>query len=416
MLGLLCLAKEALCDRYAFLLAGSNTYRNYRHQSDVFQMYQILKDRGLKDDHKILMAYDDIVSSRENPQKGKVFNIRKSVDIYPGKQAIDYSGKEVSPDNVRVALAGDSGKVLKSGPNDDVYLYYNDHGAPGFLCFPSGTGLLTGRKLVDIINKMIEKKKFKRLFFVIEACYSGSVGKLLDGIKNVICLTAASDSQSSYSFGYDMAVRSFRTNEFTHNYFNYILAHPDATIQELYEWTKIHTFGSDVQLYGDKSLASLPISTFLFEADPVQSEFENAEFIKGNATYPTMSTQMAYYKARAADKTISDEERILLIARKHAEAKRRGVSKRVMEQIAAPFVQENDPNLFLFDEGNVVWKCYGETVEEFRKRCGDFDEYELKRLSLFSHLCDITQDSAPIIARIQEVCPVKRWHLVNVDE
>jgi len=64
MLGFLCLVKEAFCDNHFFMLAGSNTYRNYSHQSDIFQLYQILKERGLKDDHKILMAYDDIVSSK----------------------------------------------------------------------------------------------------------------------------------------------------------------------------------------------------------------------------------------------------------------------------------------------------------------------------------------------------------------
>jgi len=415
MLGLLCLAKEALCDRYAFLLAGSNTYRNYRHQSDVFQMYTILKDRGLKNDHKILMAYDDIASSSENPRRGHVYNIRKNIDIYPGSEAIDYSGSDVNPEKVKLALTGTSGKVLKSGSKDDVFIYYNDHGAPGFLCFPPGAGQLTGQGLADIVKGMVDNKKFGRLFIVIEACFSGSVAKLIENYKNVICITAASDSQSSYSYGYDYAVRSFRTNEFSHNFFNYILSHPEATIQQVYEYTKIHTFGSDVQLYGDKSLASLPVSTFLFEADPIRAEFENAEFIHGNATHSAMTTQMAYYKERAADKSISDKERILLLARRHAEAKRRGISKRVMEKIAAPFIDDNDANLYEFDEVNVLWKCYEETVEAFRTNCGELDEFEYKRLSMFSHLCDITQDSKPIVARIKEVCPVKKWRLINID-
>ena len=34
------------CDNYAVLVAGSNTYINYRHQADVFHHYQILIDRG----------------------------------------------------------------------------------------------------------------------------------------------------------------------------------------------------------------------------------------------------------------------------------------------------------------------------------------------------------------------------------
>jgi len=30
-----------------------------------------------------------------------------------------------------------SGKVLKSGPKDKVFVYFADHGAPGLIAFPS---------------------------------------------------------------------------------------------------------------------------------------------------------------------------------------------------------------------------------------------------------------------------------------
>ena len=30
-------------------------------------------------------------------------------------------------------IVGTSGKTIKSGPNDRVFLYYSDHGAPGEL-------------------------------------------------------------------------------------------------------------------------------------------------------------------------------------------------------------------------------------------------------------------------------------------
>ena len=31
-------------------------------------------------------------------------------------------------------VKGGNGKVLKSGPNDHVFIYYTDHGSPGVLC------------------------------------------------------------------------------------------------------------------------------------------------------------------------------------------------------------------------------------------------------------------------------------------
>lgn len=31
------------------------------------------------------------------------------------------------------AIKGGSGKILNSGPNDHIFIYYADHGAPGIL-------------------------------------------------------------------------------------------------------------------------------------------------------------------------------------------------------------------------------------------------------------------------------------------
>lgn len=33
----------------------------------------------------------------------------------------------------KMALKGGSGKVVNSGPNDHIFLYYSDHGGPGVL-------------------------------------------------------------------------------------------------------------------------------------------------------------------------------------------------------------------------------------------------------------------------------------------
>ena len=52
----------------------------------------------------------------------------------------DYTGKEVNVDNFFVVILGDkdyvkggSGKVVHSGPNDHIFIYYTDHGGPGVL-------------------------------------------------------------------------------------------------------------------------------------------------------------------------------------------------------------------------------------------------------------------------------------------
>jgi hypothetical protein len=52
----------------------------------------------------------------------------------------DYTGEDVTVNNFfaallgnKSALTGGSGKVVDSGPNDHIFVYYSDHGGPGVL-------------------------------------------------------------------------------------------------------------------------------------------------------------------------------------------------------------------------------------------------------------------------------------------
>ena len=71
---LLAAAPLASADTWAVVVAGSNTYGNYRHQADACHAYQVLVNGKVAADHIILMAYDDIASSPENPYPGQLFN------------------------------------------------------------------------------------------------------------------------------------------------------------------------------------------------------------------------------------------------------------------------------------------------------------------------------------------------------
>lgn len=52
----------------------------------------------------------------------------------------DYTGDDVTVNNFfaailgnKTALTGGTGKVVDSGPNDHIFIYYSDHGGPGVL-------------------------------------------------------------------------------------------------------------------------------------------------------------------------------------------------------------------------------------------------------------------------------------------
>ena len=93
------------------LIAGSAGYGNYRHQADVCHAYQIVLKAGIKPEHIITLAMDDIANSEENPYPGQLFNKPTAegtpgVDVYDGCQ-IDYSGKQVTPEIFTAVLTGD---------------------------------------------------------------------------------------------------------------------------------------------------------------------------------------------------------------------------------------------------------------------------------------------------------------------
>ena len=139
---------QGYCANWAILVAGSNTYSNYRHQSDIFHAYQVLSKNNFDQNKIITFAYDDIANDSRNPFRGKVFNKPTykdpGVDVYAGVK-IDYKGRDVTPSIFLAVLEGNktavkgkgTEKVLESTKDDKVFLYFADHGASGLIAFPS---------------------------------------------------------------------------------------------------------------------------------------------------------------------------------------------------------------------------------------------------------------------------------------
>ena len=130
------------------------------------------------------MAYDDIAKNIKNPFKGKVFNKPsgkdEGVDVYEGVK-IDYTGKDVTPTIFENVLTGNktavNGKgterVLESTSEDNVFLYFADHGAPGLIAFPSA--YLHSDVLLSTFSKM--NGKYRKLVFYLEVphCFNSGL-------------------------------------------------------------------------------------------------------------------------------------------------------------------------------------------------------------------------------------------------
>ena len=278
---------ESIQDNYAVLVAGSKFYLNYRHQSDIFHMYQILKSHGVNSDNIIVFAYDDIANNIYNPFPGQVFNKPDGKDVYAGVK-IDYFGEDVTPENFIAAITGDvdaikkldnrtTGKVLNSTKNDNIFMYFSDHGNMNLISFPNK--YLFADQLNNAFKVMYEKGLYKELVFYLEACYSGSMfDKELPTNISIYTTTAANESESSYGiYCYSQAkvngtlIDSCLGDEYSVRFMEDFDSKTgdeikSYTLQEQYEYLVEAVLGSNVKQYGDLTIAEKSVSDFISKA------------------------------------------------------------------------------------------------------------------------------------------------------
>ena len=154
----------ASADNWAVLVCGSEYYWNYRHHADIAHAYHIMRRGGITEDHIITLMYNDIPFDPKNPFPGELYNRPgdDSPNVYKGV-IIDYEKEMVKPDTLVKILIGDEsvgGKVLKSTKDDNVFLFFSDHGGPEILALPGG--YLYSNDLLDAIKTMHEKQMYKK--------------------------------------------------------------------------------------------------------------------------------------------------------------------------------------------------------------------------------------------------------------
>ncbi|XP_065803731.1 legumain [Labrus bergylta] len=253
---------------WVLIVAGSNGWYNYRHQADACHAYQIVHKNGIPDEQIVVMMYDDLAQNEENPTPGELINRPNGSDVYKGVPR-DYTGDDVTPENFLAVLKGDaasvkggSGKVLKSGPKDHVFVYFTDHGAPGIIAFPNDD--LNVKDLQDAITYMHENKKYKRMVFYIEACESGSMMNKLPADIDVYATTAANSHESSYACYYDEKRDTYLGDWYSVNW----MEDSDAedltkeTLLKQFKIVKSHTNTSHVQQFGNKTMAHMKVIAF----------------------------------------------------------------------------------------------------------------------------------------------------------
>lgn len=255
---------------WALLVASSKEWANYRHQADVLAIYQQLKQAGYTDDRIILIAEDDIADNVSNPNKGVVQVTIGGNNVYEQVE-IDYRMSELQAKDILAILSGEKSErlpiVIESTANDNVFVFWSGHGVPGTLCWNDDAYGIMGDQLDETFHRMREKRSYRKLLMMVEACFSGGVMEQCRNIPGMLFVTAANGDETSKADVFNGEMKVWMSNRFTSTFIEQITENKNIALRDLYYRLFINTVGSHVMVYNAENYGNL------YSAD--MSEFIN---------------------------------------------------------------------------------------------------------------------------------------------
>ncbi|KER21116.1 hypothetical protein T265_15164, partial [Opisthorchis viverrini] len=225
-----------------------------------------------------------------NPFKGEVFHDYVHEDIYQGVK-IDYRGKDVTRDNFVKVLKGDEKlaankkKVLKSGPDDNVFIFYSGHGGVSFITLLEEEFMLLSLghrhltrmfvlllrqlhavELNGILAHMHSKKKYNKMVLYVGACFSGSLFRnILPRNVGIYVTTSAKENEKSWSIHCDdIDIDACLASEYAYAWISDSEYHDlkRRTLDQQYEEVKKRLADSHAMKYGEMAIGNLPVGKF----------------------------------------------------------------------------------------------------------------------------------------------------------
>ncbi len=249
--------KEGL---YAFLMATSEGWSNYRHQADVLHAYQLLKSNGLSDDRIVLVLADDLAQSPSNNLPGVVRNVPEGENLYEGVK-IDYKLKNMTPERIKKIFTGqitnETPVVIPSTASDNVFIFTSGHGTPEGMVFEArNEASLTPEFWQSVFSAMEENQKYRQVFWALEACYSGKIGQAIS-TPGVMLMTGANPYETSKAHFYDPEIKAWLADKFAYSINNTISEAPNIPFNELYERSYTYVNGSHVSFYNYQNFGNI---------------------------------------------------------------------------------------------------------------------------------------------------------------
>ena len=243
-----------LKDNYAVLVAASKGWKNYRHQADVLGMYHYLKGKGYDDDHIILIIADDIAYNEKNPSQGVVRREIGGDNLYRDIQ-IDYKLGDLTLEDLKQILTGEPSEnypvTLGSCENDNVLFFWSGHGTQ------QGWKWKEEDLDADFASAMFSDMQFRKMFAIVETCYSGVVAQDCTGIPGLLMMTAANPYETSKADAFDNELQAYLSNTFTSSILSWFESNPNTVIRDLYLHSFDKTNGSHVMVYNSDYYGNL---------------------------------------------------------------------------------------------------------------------------------------------------------------
>lgn len=235
---------------YAILVAASTGWRNYRHQADVLDIYQTLKKHGYDDDHIILIWEGDILTDTNNKYPNEVRVKPDGENLYKDV-VVDYRTSTLQPKDLINIMSGieteRTPNVLKATSKDNIFIFWSGHGNDGVLCLDRYN--LYDNAIDNAFKDMFLKNKYRKIFWVIEACYSGSIAEACVNTPGLLMLTAANASETSKADIMDPKMNIWLSNGFTRAFCEAIEQNNNISMRDLYYHVAQHTVGSHATMY-----------------------------------------------------------------------------------------------------------------------------------------------------------------------
>ena len=398
----------AIADKHAVIMATADGWFNYSITSNPCRAYDDFVKMGVPPENIIFMMYSSNLNYSKNPYPGKIFT--DAADNTDGDWAqygcfehIDYTADKITKSTFLSILSGDiskvsaelnieNPKVLKSGPDDNLFFYVMDHGDYGYF-YVNDQGI-DRWAWKYAVNKLYKNQKYKYCVVFMEACYGGSMWSTLPDNQNMVVISSADDAHPAdmsncppNDYIGDKHLDTCLSGLFDNSYLKYIEEHPDATIYEVYEAVakdvrQISDQG--VSMWGDDDVADMKISDFL-GSNLVSKKCTNEPKEQSVVPVPEVPLHLAKWAVIRAEKENEEE----LLKQYQDLVYTRAKEEIELMRLAVSIKGEQEANLLSSKQTTMFdGSCVEGLVYELVHQCGHTTSFTSKAMNILRGICE----------------------------